>query len=197
MIRPIAVPVDVAVALAGFLAVVIGQRIAELVLSARHAKVLLARGAREHDAGHFPLLIGVHVLFPIALGLEVWLLGARPTSLWPLWLGLWGAAQALRYAAVRALGERWSVRILVLPDTPPVRSGPYVWLRHPNYVAVVLELLAAPMIFGAWRTAIVIGVLDLLALRVRIRAEEKALGIARPALWKRMPSVLRALMDLS
>jgi methyltransferase len=120
----------------------------------------------------------VHALFPILLGLEVLLLGARPDAGWPLWLALWLAAQALRYAAVGALGERWTVRIWVLPGAPLVRRGPYRLLRHPNYVAVVVELLAAPLLFGAWRTALVIGVLDLLVLRQRIRAEEAALGSA-------------------
>lgn len=197
MIGRLGVPSDVAGWLALFIAVVIAQRIAELVLSSRHARVMLVRGAREHDAGHFPLLIVVHVLFPIALVAEVLLLGARPSPLWPLWVGIWALAQVLRYAAVRALGERWNVRILVLPDTPPVRTGPYAWLRHPNYLAVVLELFAAPMIFGAWRTAILISLLDLIALRVRIRAEERALGISHTSPWQRMPSAIRAFMDLS
>jgi len=76
---------------------------------------------------------------------------------------------------VRTLGERWTVKIWVLPGEPLVERGPYRWLRHPNYVAVVLELIAAPMMFGAWRTTIVITLLNALALRVRIREEEKAL----------------------
>jgi methyltransferase len=85
------------------------------------------------------------------------------------------AAQALRYAAMHALGERWNVRIIVLPDEPLVRSGPYRWLRHPNYVAVVVELIAAPLIFGAWRTAVVVSLLNAIALRTRIRVENDAL----------------------
>ena len=163
-------------ALALFLAVVIAQRVAELALSARNARLLLARGAREHAAGHYPLLVIVHVLFPIALVLEVWCLGARPGPLWPMWLALWIGAQALRYSAVRALGDRWSTRILVLPG-PLVRRGPYRLLRHPNYVAVVTELAAAPLVFGAWRTAVIISALNAIALFIRIRAEETALAL--------------------
>ena len=159
-----------------FLVVLAVQRLAELLWSARNERRLAARGGREHAAGHFPLLVLVHVLFPILLVAEVLALGAEPGPLWPLWLVLWLAAQALRYAAVRALGERWTVRVWVLPGAPLVRSGPYRFLRHPNYVAVVLELLAAPMMFGAWRTALVISALNALALATRIRAEEKALG---------------------
>jgi len=158
-----------------FLLVLLAQRFGELALSRRNERRLAARGGREHGAVHFPWIVGVHVLFPLLLGLEVIALGARPGSSWPLWLALWLAAQALRYWAVRTLGERWTVKIWVLPGEPLVERGPYRWLRHPNYVAVVLELLAAPMMFGAWRTAIVITLLNALALRVRIREEEKAL----------------------
>jgi methyltransferase len=139
--------------LALFLVVLAVQRVGELLHAARNTRRLVARGAREHGAGHFPLIVLVHVLFPLCLVAEVLVLGARPGALWPLWLAVWLSAQALRYAAVRALGERWSVRILALPGEPLVRRGPYRYLRHPNYVAVVVELLAAPLMFGAWRTA--------------------------------------------
>ena len=167
-------------ALVLFLAVLGAQRAGELMLSARHVKRLGARGAKEYGSGHFPLLIGIHVLFPVSLAAEVFALGARPGRLWPVWLGFWLAAQALRYAAVRALGERWTVRIWVLPDMPLVRRGPYRFLRHPNYLAVVIELIAAPLMFGAWRTAIAITAFNLFALRIRIRAEENALRGADP-----------------
>lgn len=161
--------------LALFLTVLAVQRVGELLHSARNTRRLVARGAREFGSGHFPLLVLVHVLFPLGLAAEVLALGARPGRLWAPWLGLWLAAQALRYAAVRALGPRWSVRILVLPGEPLVRHGPYRFLRHPNYLAVIVELLAAPLMFGAWRTAIAISVLNLFALWIRIRAEQTAL----------------------
>ncbi len=159
-----------------FLVVLAAQRAGELALSARNARVLRGRGAREHGAGHFPLIVLVHVLFPVCLVAEVVALGARPGALWPLWLGLWLGAQALRYAAMRALGGLWNVRIWVVPGLAPVRSGPYRFARHPNYVAVAVELLAAPLMFGAWRTAVGISALNLVALAVRIRAEERALA---------------------
>lgn len=167
-------------ALAAFLVVLAVQRASELVHSARNTRRLVARGAREFGGRHYPLIVTVHVLFPLCLVAEVVVLGARPGSLWPVWLGLWLAAQALRYAAIRALGERWSVRILVLPGEPLVRRGPYRFLPHPNYLAVAVELLAAPLMFGAWRTAIAISLLDLVALWIRIRAEDPALRAARP-----------------
>jgi methyltransferase len=161
--------------LALFLGMVAIQRLSELVVSTRNARLTLARGGREYGGGHFPWLVCVHVLFIAGIAAEVWFLGARPGALWPLWLVVWMAAQALRYAAMHALGERWNVRIIVLPDEPLVRSGPYRWLRHPNYVAVVVELIAAPLIFGAWRTAVVVSLLNAIALRTRIRVENDAL----------------------
>lgn len=163
-------------ALVAFLVLLATQRVAELVLSAGHSKRLAARGALQYGARHFPLLVFLHVLFPIALVAEVLVLDVRPGGLWPGWLVLWIAAQLLRYAAVRTLGERWTVGIWVLPAAPLVKRGPYRFLRHPNYVAVAIELLAAPMMFGAWRTAILVSALNLFALSIRIRAEERALG---------------------
>jgi methyltransferase len=161
--------------LAIFVAVVAAQRVGELVLSSRNAQRIRARGAREFGAAHFPLLVVVHVLFLTSLVCEVWFLGARPGRAWSLWLILWLGAQALRYAAIRALGDRWNVRIFVVPGVPLVRSGPYRFVRHPNYIAVAIELVAASMLFGAWRTAIWISALNAVALRIRIRAEDAAL----------------------
>jgi methyltransferase len=161
--------------LALFLAVLAAQRVGELVHSAHNVRGLRLRGAREYAAGHFPLLVVVHVLFPLCIVAEVVFFGTRPGPLWPAALALYVAAQALRYSAVRALGGRWSVGIWVLPGEPLVRRGPYRFLRHPNYVAVVTELAAAPLMFGAWRTALAISLLNALALSIRIREEEAAL----------------------
>lgn len=161
--------------LVAFLGVVVLQRLGELAISARHARRVCARGAVEHGAGHFPLIVLVHVLFPLCTIAEVVFLDARPGRGWPAWLVAWACAQALRYAAMRALGDRWNARILVVPDEPPVRGGIYRFLRHPNYAAIVIEFIAAPMIFGAWRTAVVISLLNAAVLRIRIRAEDAAL----------------------
>lgn len=163
---------------AAFIAVVVMQRIVELVVSARNRRRALAKGAREYGADHFPWLVAVHVLFILGLAAEVILLGTRPGPLWPLWLGLWAAAQALRYAAMRALGDRWNVRVLVIPGMERVRTGPYRFMKHPNYAAVVMELASAPLVFGAWRTALVVSVLNAFALRTRVRVEAAALRAA-------------------
>jgi methyltransferase len=153
----------------------IAQRLGELVISARHVPRVRALGGREYGVAHFPFIVAVHVLFPLLLITELAHHHVQPGPAWPLWLVVWVLAQALRYAAIHALGDRWNVRVWVVPGMAPVRSGPYRWLRHPNYVAVVMEFIAAPMMFGAWRTAIVISLLNAAALTVRIRCENQAL----------------------
>lgn len=158
-----------------FLAALVVQRLGELVLSQRNTRRLAARGAREHGAAHYPWLVALHVLFLGSLVAEYAGLGARPDRLWPFWLAACVGAQGLRIASMRALGERWTTRVWVVPGEPAVRRGPYRVLRHPNYLAVVIEMAAVPLLFGAWRTALVFSLLNLVALRVRVRVEESAL----------------------
>jgi len=158
-----------------FLGVIVAQRLVELALSRRNTRIVATRGAVEAGAGHYPLIVCVHVLFLLCFAGEVITRGTQPGAAWPLWLSLWIAAQALRYSAIRALGDRWNTRILVVPGEAPVAIGPYRFLKHPNYVAVVVELIAAPLLFGAWRTALFIGVLNAAVLAVRIRTENAAL----------------------
>jgi len=160
-----------------FLGLFAAERIAELVLSRRNASRAFARGAVEAGAGHFRWMVLVHSLFLPACALEVLLL-RRP---FPGVLG-WSAltlalgAQALRWWAIASLGDRWNVRVIVLPGAEPVRQGPYRFVRHPNYVAVAVEMLCVPLAHGAWICAIVFSALDALLLRGRIRIEENALG---------------------
>ncbi len=161
-----------------FTALLVVQRLIELRISARHVEQLRARGAVEFGRGHFWMFVVVHTLLALGILAEVAWLGARPGALWPLWALLLAGAQVLRYAAIRALGPFWNVRVWVVPGAELVRRGPYRYLGHPNYVAVVIELIAAPMLFGAWRTAVVVSALNAIALTVRIRCEERALGRA-------------------
>ena len=161
----------------GFLALLGLERFGELLLSLRNARAARAAGAVEAGRGHYPVMVAFHTLFLVSCGLEV-VFGHRP---FPGLLG-WAAlavalaAQALRYWAVAALGVRWNTRVIVWPGLAPVTAGPYRFLRHPNYLAVVLEVLAVPLIHGAWITALVFSAGNALLLRVRIRAEEQALG---------------------
>jgi methyltransferase len=158
-------------------ALVAVQRLAELALARRNRRLLLAQGAREYGARHYPLFVILHTVWLAGWLIEGFVRGGAPAALWPLWLGLFLAAQGLRYWCIATLGFRWNTRILVLPGVPPIRRGPYRLLRHPNYLAVTVEIVCGPLIFGAWATALVAGVADAwLLLAVRIPAEEEALS---------------------
>lgn len=152
------------------------QRLFELRTSARHEAALLARGAREHAAGQMPWMRALHALWLIGTLAEAWLLG-RVAPPWLIALGLVGLAigQALRLAAMRALGPRWSVKVLTVPGETAIATGIFRHLRHPNYLGVILELAALPLIGGAWITALVASAANAILLRARIAAEERAL----------------------
>ncbi|MCA3749150.1 MAG: hypothetical protein IN808_08445 [Rubrobacter sp.] len=157
------------------------QRLLELALSRRNERRLRARGAVERGRGHYPAIVAVHVLWLAGTLVEGLLRPGLPPW-WPAALAAFLLAQPLRYWAILSLGERWSTRVLVIPGERLVRRGPYRYLRHPNYLAVVIEIFAFPMIFGAWVVAVVFSVLNALVLYVRIREEERALsGLAKPA----------------
>lgn len=160
-----------------FLVALGAERIVELIISARNARWAFAQGAIEAGSGHYPAMAAFHTLFIVSCAAEAILF--RRTFAGAIgWLALAGAltAQALRYWAVITLGRRWNTRIIVLPGVPPVTSGPYRLMRHPNYLAVIVEMICFPMIYGCWITAIVFSAGNALLLRVRIRAEESALG---------------------
>ncbi len=127
--------------------------------------------------GHYPWMVLQHTAFLICCPLEVWLLGRPfvPVLGYPMLL-LVVLATGLRYWVIRTLDGRWTTRIVVLPGASPVTGGPYRLLRHPNYLAVIAEILALPLVHTAWLTAIVFSVLNGVILRVRIRAEEEALS---------------------
>jgi methyltransferase len=153
------------------------ERAGELVLSLRNARAARAAGAVEAGRGHYPVMVAFHSLFLLSCALEVTLVPrAFPAVLGWVALGVAVAAQGLRYWAVASLGVRWNTRVLVWPGVPPVTGGPYRFLRHPNYLAVVLEMVAVPLVHGAWITAVVFSLGNALLLRVRIRTEERALG---------------------
>jgi len=156
-------------------ALVATQRLLELLLSRRNERRVRARGAVERGRGHYPLIVALHALWIASTLVEGILRGPEVPALWPVPLALFLLAQALRYWAVFSLGESWNTRILVVPDAKLVRRGPYKYLDHPNYVVVVMEILAFPLIFGAWVTALVFTGLNAALLYVRIREEDRAL----------------------
>lgn len=153
------------------------ERGVEMLISRRNASRALRRGGVEVGAGEFRWMALMHAAFLVACPLEVWLLG-RPWIAplgWAM-LALLGLTMALRYWVVTTLGERWNTRIICIPGAPLIETGPYRWMRHPNYLAVVLELIALPLIHGAWLSALVFGVCNALVLRTRIRSEDAALA---------------------
>lgn len=152
-------------------------RLVELRAAKRNLRNLLAQGGVEAAPGHYPWMVLLHTSFLISCPLEVWLLGQPfiPALGVPMLL-LAVVAAGLRYWVIRTLDGRWTTRIVVLPGVPPVTGGPYRFLRHPNYLAVITEMFALPLIHTAWLTAVAFSLLNGLVLRVRIRAEEEALS---------------------
>jgi methyltransferase len=153
------------------LALVTLQRLGELWLSNRNTKRLLAKGAREYAPEHYPVIVAVHVGWLATLW---WLAPARPID--GFWLGLFVLVEIARIWVLTSLGERWTTRIIVLPQAPLVRRGPYRFVNHPNYVVVVAEIAALPLVFGLWQIALVFTLLNAALLWVRIREENRALG---------------------
>ncbi|WP_036970870.1 isoprenylcysteine carboxyl methyltransferase family protein [Promicromonospora kroppenstedtii] len=158
------------------------ERLAELVVSARNARWSSQRGGIESGRGHFPAMVALHTGLLVACVAEAVLAG-RPFLPWLGWpmLVLVLASQALRWWCVATLGHRWNTRVIVVPGLPLVSGGPYRWLRHPNYVAVVIEGIALPLVHTCWVTALTFTVLNAVLLaRFRIPAEEQALRRAVP-----------------
>jgi methyltransferase len=161
----------------GYLVLLVAERLVELALSTRNTRRTLAAGGIETGRGHYRVMVVFHAAFLAACAVEplLWPRAWPPAaSLAALVLAL--LAMALRWWAVATLGDRWSTRIVVLPGAPPVGGGPYRYLRHPNYLAVVVELLAVPLLGGAVVTAALATLGNALLLAVRIPAEERALG---------------------
>lgn len=163
----------------GLLALVAIQRLLELRRSRRNAVCARAAGAVELGQSHYPWMVLLHTAFLIACALEVWVLDRRihgvlaASSLVVLVI-----ATALRYWAIRTLGERWTTRVFSWPRQDLVETGPYRFIRHPNYLAVVLEIAALPLLHSAWITAVLFSVLNALLLTVRLRVENAALALS-------------------
>lgn len=162
----------------GLVALVAAERLVELVLTRRHRRWALERGGVEYGAAHYPWMVALHAGLLLAAPLEATLLDRpwRPLVGWPA-LAAVGAAMALRYWAIAALGRRWNTRVLVVPGMPAVADGPYRYLRHPNYVAVVVEGMALPLVHLAWWTALGFTLLNAVILAIRVRCEERALRL--------------------
>jgi methyltransferase len=157
--------------------VVAAGRLVELRIAGRNFRALLSRGGVEITPGQYRWMVLLHASFLIACPVEVWLLDRPflPALGFPMLL-LVVLAAALRWWVIATLDGRWTTRVVCLPGVAPVTDGPYRFLRHPNYLAVIVEMFALPLVHTAWLTAVIFSALNAVLLRVRIRAEEEALS---------------------
>ncbi|MFD3503237.1 isoprenylcysteine carboxyl methyltransferase family protein [Streptomyces sp. NPDC058676] len=153
------------------------ERVAELVVSQRNAALSLARGGVESGRGHYPFMVVLHTGLLVGALVEVWTRrpDTPPALAWSM-LALVVASQALRWWCIATLGRQWNTRVIVVPGAARVTGGPYRWIPHPNYVAVVVEGLALPLVQSAWVTAVVFTALNGFLLATRVRTEDAALA---------------------
>jgi methyltransferase len=160
-------------------ALVACERLVELRVSQRNAAWSFARGGQEYGQGHYKYMVVLHTALLVGCVAEAWIFQRSFIAelFFPM-LILAVLAQGLRWWVIGTLGHQWNTRIIVVPSLPPVRTGPYrwPWLRHPNYIAVVVEGIALPLIMGCWITALVFTILNAFVLTARIREENKALA---------------------
>ena len=154
------------------LGLVVLQRLGELVVANRNTARLMARGAREVGAAHYPLFILLHASWLAAIALTT-PLDRQPN--WPL-IGVFALLQGLRIWVVTTLGPYWTTRVITLDDAPLVRRGPFRFVRHPNYWIVCGEIAVLPLAFGNWPVALIWTALNALLLTHRIRVETAALS---------------------
>ncbi|GAA3691526.1 isoprenylcysteine carboxyl methyltransferase family protein [Nonomuraea antimicrobica] len=168
-------------AYAVLIGLVVLERLAELAVARRNLAWARSEGGVEYGRRHYPWIVAAHVGLLVAAPAEVWLLGRPfvPALGWPM-LAVVVLAQGLRWWCVRTLGRRWNTRVVVVPGLPLVHRGPYRWLRHPNYVAVVAEGIALPLVHTAWLTAVTFTVVNAVLLTIRVRVEDLALAPCRP-----------------
>ena len=157
--------------------IVAAERVVELIVSKRNLRWSRARGGVEYGHGQYPFMVALHVFLLVGSLVEVWVWQRPliPALSWTM-LALVVLSQALRWWCIASLGRRWNTLVVIVPGMAPVRRGPYRWLRHPNYLAVVVEGFALPMVGFAWVTAVVFTLLNIPLLSARIRVENAALA---------------------
>ena len=154
------------------------ERLAELVVSKRNAAWSFARGGVETGRGHYGVMVVLHTGFLVAMLVEAFVRRpVVPSALAWTMIVVVVAAQVLRWWCILSLGPRWNTRVIVVPGLAPVRSGPYRFLSHPNYVAVVVEGVALPLVHACWMTALAFTVANAALLTIRLRVENRALHL--------------------
>ena len=153
------------------------ERLFEVRVSNRNGEESLKRGGQEFGREHYPFMVCLHTAFLIGCVAEVWLLDRSFSPVWgSFWLSVALVCQGLRWWVIRTLGFQWNTRVIVVPGLPRVTGGPFRYFSHPNYLAVVLEGIALPLIHNAYLTASIFTLLNALLLFVRIRVENRALA---------------------
>jgi methyltransferase len=155
------------------IAFIVAQRLAELWLARRNTERLVASGGVEFGRSHYIWVVALHLAWLAAL----WLFG-RDRPIDPVLLVVFILLQAARIWVIGSLGRRWTTRVIVMPGVPPVASGPYRWLRHPNYLVVALEIAVVPLALGLPGVAVLFTLLNAAILYQRIRTENAALAWA-------------------
>ncbi len=151
------------------------QRLVELVVAKRNEWWMKNRGAKEFGQEHYRIIVCLHAMFFVVFFIEVQARHAELSPVWPFFLSLFFLTQFLRVWAIASLGKCWNTKIIILPEAPIVEKGPYRFLKHPNYLVVIMEFMIIPCMYQAYLTAIVFSVLNGFILAVRIPMEEKAL----------------------
>jgi methyltransferase len=146
------------------------QRLSELVIARRNTAALLAAGAHEIGANHYPIIVLFHATWLVLL----WYF-APNTEVHLIWLGIYLILQMFRTWILLTLGKRWTTRIIIVPDEKLVAAGPFKYFRHPNYMVVQAEIMVLPMVFGLTTMALIFGVMSVMVLWWRISTEEAAL----------------------
>jgi len=157
-----------------FILFIIALRITELLISKRNEKWLIENGAVEFGRSHYPLIVILHILFIVSLIIEYYL---RSSSFFNIWfLFLYFLLVALKIWVISSLGKFWNTKIFRIADAPLITNGPYKFLKHPNYIIVIAEIVVIPLVFNLYYTAIIFSALNAVMLTIRIREENKALS---------------------
>jgi len=165
----------------GLYTYLIFQRLGEMILSRRHEKILLKKGAKEFAPKQMPFMLLLHSAWFISLLAEYYLQGfpliQTAGMLFKLGLILLLLGQLVRYISIWSLGQHWNIKILIIPGSRRIRRGIYKYIKHPNYFAVVLEFIAVPMLAGLWWTLIIFSLLNASMVYWRIKHEDRALSL--------------------
>lgn len=164
-----------------FLIIILIQRTIELLVAKRNESKVRKKGAIEYDSRGYMVIVAMHAAFFISLSLEYFLLDKSLNRFWSVFIILFVFAQILRYWSIYSLGQFWNTKILVIPGTRLIEKGPYKYIRHPNYVAVIIEIAVIPLVFSCYLTSAVFSIFNLALLYRRIRIEERALSDASSA----------------